>query len=133
MSNRAAVSEDAGAWPSELRIARCTESTSENSREQARRSFRVAKAARHPLHFACFDLRLRAYHVVGDGEESKLQAVGDASLNVDIRKVALDRLFGDGELLGDVAVRTAFDDATDHLEFAGSQSVGFARERQLAV
>ena len=47
-----------------------------------------------------------------------------AGLVEDVRQVALHGLFADGELLGDVALRAAFDDAADDFEFARREAVG---------
>ena len=62
--------------------------------------------------------------VVGDGEEGKFQAGGDAGFVEDVGKVPFDGFFGKGELLGDVAVGAAFNDAADDFHFAGGEAVG---------
>ena len=64
--------------------------------------------------------------LVGDREQRKFKARGDAGLVEDIRQVALDRLFRDVELACDVLVAAAFDDALDDFQFARRQPVGLA-------
>ena len=64
--------------------------------------------------------------LMGDGEESQFEPGGDAGFVEDIREVPLDGLFADGELLGDVLVAAAFDDAGDDFEFARGEAVGLA-------
>ncbi len=56
---------------------------------------------------------------VGDGEESKFEAGGDAGLVEDVGEVALHRLLADIELLCNIAVATAFDDTGDNLDSLG--------------
>ena len=63
---------------------------------------------------------------MGDGEERQLEARGNARLVEDIREMALDGLFTERELLGDVAVAAALDDAADHFKLARGEAVGFA-------
>ena len=64
--------------------------------------------------------------LVGNREQRQFQASRDAGLVEDVRQVALHRLFADGELLGDVLVAAAFNDAGDHFELARREAVGLA-------
>ena len=61
---------------------------------------------------------------MSDGKEGKLQAGGDASLVEDVGEVALDCLFAEGELLGDVAIAAALDDATHDFKLTMGKAVG---------
>ncbi len=63
---------------------------------------------------------------MGDGEEGKFEAGGHAGLVKDVGQVALDGLFTERELPGDVAVAAAFDDAGDDFELARGEAVGLA-------
>ncbi len=56
----------------------------------------------------------------------QLEARGDAGLVEDIREMAFDGLFAESELLGDVAVAAALDDATHNFKLARGEAVGFA-------
>src|SRR6185369_6604321 len=69
-------------------------------------------------------LAIQRDQLVRDGEEGKLEAGGDTSLVEDIREVAFYGLFADGELLGDILIAAAFDNAGDNFEFAGCETVG---------
>ena len=51
-------------------------------------------------------------------KKRELEAGGDAGLVEDVRQVALDGLFAQVELLGDVAVAAAFNDAADDFKLA---------------
>ena len=53
-----------------------------------------------------------------DGEESELEAGGNAQLVENIGEVALDGLLADGEFLRDVPIVVAGDDGGDDFEFA---------------
>ena len=61
---------------------------------------------------------------VADGEEREFETRADAGLVEDVRQVTLHGLFADRELLGDVLVGAAFDDAGDDFELAWSEAVG---------
>ena len=63
---------------------------------------------------------------MGNGEESQFEAGGDAGFVEDVGEVTLDGFFADSELLGDVLVAAAFDDAGDDFEFAWGEAVGLA-------
>ena len=64
--------------------------------------------------------------VVGDGEHGQLEAGGDSGFVEDVGQVAFDGFFAEAELLGDIAVGAAFDDAADDFHFAGGKAEGFA-------
>ena len=53
------------------------------------------------------------------GEEGQFKAGGDAGLVEDVRQVALDGLFAQAELLGDVTVAASFNDGADDFKLAG--------------
>lgn len=52
------------------------------------------------------------------GVASGLRAVRDADLSVDVRKMELDRLFGDPQAASDLCVRTALGDEAENLDLA---------------
>ena len=56
------------------------------------------------------------------GEERQLETVRDADLVEDAGEVVLDRVFANGETLGDASVGATLDDQTQHVEFARCQS-----------
>ena len=60
------------------------------------------------------------------GEQGQFQTGGDAGFVEDVRQVALHGFFAESELLGDVAIAAAFNDASDHVKFARSEAVGLA-------
>lgn len=68
--------------------------------------------------------------MVRDRKERKFKSRGDTGLVEDVRQVALDCLFAESELFGDIPVAASFHDATDHLELARSQPVGFLLRRR---
>jgi hypothetical protein len=63
---------------------------------------------------------------MGDSEKSEFETRGDAGFVEDVGQVALHGFFAEGELLGDVAIAAAFNDASDDVEFARGEAVGFA-------
>src|SRR5260370_39069471 len=74
-----------------------------------------------------FALSIEHHEFVRDRKEGEFKSRGDASLVEDVRKMAFDGLFADGELLGDVLVPAASDDAGDAFKLACSQSLGLVR------
>src|ERR1700739_2170363 len=75
------------------------------------------------------ELLLRRYQLVGYREEGQFEAGGDAGFVENVRQVALHGFLAERELLGDVAVAAAFDDAAHHVEFARGETVGLALGR----
>jgi hypothetical protein len=63
---------------------------------------------------------------MGYREEGQFEAGGDAGFVEDVGQVAFYRFLAERELLGDVAVTAAFYDATNNVEFARGEAVGFA-------
>src|ERR1700761_9148192 len=71
-------------------------------------------------------LRLQRNQLMSNGKQGQLQPGGNPSFVEDIRQVALNGLFADTELLGDIAIAATLYDAAHDFQLPRRQSIGLA-------